>query len=222
MRRSHSRFPGMRSPVVVALGFGLALTACGVPTSSPSRPIDPDAIPEQFTATTAPPTTLPPSTSTSLVPPPSTTTTTSLPVEQVEVFLVSGNRVVPIPRLLLSPASAPQVVAALVEGVPDIDEAAGLRSALPIGLTIDVTVERGVATVDLDPAFLLIVSGSEQRLAIAQIVLTLTRQAGIGQVSFTSDSQPINVPRGGGDLTAPGELVACDDYDNLLPVGFSC
>lgn len=195
--------------------------ACGVPTSSPSRPIDPDAIPEQFTATTVPPTTTSTTTSTTVVPPPSTTTT-SLPVEQVDVFLVSGSRVVPIPRLLLSPATPPQVVAALVEGVPDIDEAAGLRSALPNGLAIDVTVERGVATVDLDPSFLLAVTGSDQRLAIAQIVLTLTRRAGIGQVAFTSDSQPINVPRGGGDLTSPGESVACDDYDNLLPVGYSC
>lgn len=199
----------------------VVLSACGVPTSSSSRPVDPDAIPEQFTATTVLPTTTSSSTTTTVVPPPSTTTT-NLPVEQVDVFFVSGSRVVPIPRLLLSPASAPQVVAALVEGVPDIDEAAGLRSALPIGLTIDVSVERGVATVDLDPTFLLVVSGSEQRLAIAQIVLTLTRRAGIGQVSFTSDSQPINVPRGGGDLTTPGETVACDDYDNLLPVGFSC
>ena len=216
----------MRALSVRRVGSTLAsvlvvLSACGVPTSSPSRPIDPDAIPEQFTATTVPPTTTSPPTTTTVVPPPSTTTT-NLPVEQVDVFFVSGSRVVPIPRLLLSPASAPQVVAALVEGVPDIDEAAGLRSALPVGLAIDVSVERGVATVDLDPAFLLVVSGSEQRLAVAQIVLTLTRRAGIGQVSFTSDSQPINVPRGGGDLTAPGESVACDDYDNLLPVGFSC
>lgn len=212
-RRLVSRLFG---PLIV-----MSLTACGVPTVSPSRPIDPDAIPEQFTATTLPPTTTSSSTTTTVVPPPSTTTT-SLPVEQVDVFLVSGSRVVPIPRLLLSPASAPQVLAALVEGVPDVDEAAGLRSALPVGLALDVSVERGVATVDLDPSFLLIVSGSEQRLAIAQIVLTLTRRAGIGQVSFASDSRPINVPRGGGDLTEPGELVACDDYDNLLPAGFSC
>lgn len=199
----------------------LVLSACGVPTSSPSRPVDPDAIPEQFTATTFPPTTTSSTTTTTVVPPPSTTTT-DLAVESVDVFFVSGSRVVPIPRLLLSPASPPQVVAALAEGVPDIDEAAGLRSALPIGLAIDVSVERGVATVDLDPTFLLAVSGSEQRLAIAQIVLTLTRRAGIGQVTFTSDSQPITVPRGGGDLTTPDESVACDDYDNLLPVGFSC
>lgn len=198
-----------------------SLTACGVPTSSSSRPIDADEIPAQFAATTIPSTTST-STSTSVVEPPPSTTTTNLPVEQVDVFFVSGNRVVPVPRLLLSPASAPQVLAALAEGVPEIDEAAGLRSAVPEDLPLEVSVERGVATVELDPSFLLVVSGPDQRLAIAQIVLTLTRRAGIGQVSFASDSRPITVPRGGGDLTAPGELVACDDYDNLLPVGFSC
>ncbi len=199
----------------------VTMIACGVPTSSSSRPVDPNDVPAQFTATTVPPTTTS-TTSTTLVVAPPSTTTTSLPVETVDVFFVSGSRVVPVPRLLLSPASAPQVIAALTEGVPEIDEAAGLRSALPITLALDVLVERGVATVDLDPNFFVVVTGSEQRLAVAQIVLTLTRRAGIGQVAFTSESRPINVPRGGGDLTTPGELVACDDYDNLLPAGFSC
>lgn len=205
------------------LGLLVALVAfgCGVPTTSSSRPIDPAAIPGQFTATTAAPTTTTSSSTTVVEPPPSTTTTT-LPVEEVQLFFVSGSRLVPIGRLLLSPASAPQVLAALSEGIPDIDEAAGLRSALPSGLVIDVAVERGVATVDLDPAFTLIVTGPEQRLAVAQIVLTLTRRAGIGQIVFSRDSEPIAVPRGRGDLTQPGELVACDDYDNLLPASFAC
>lgn len=206
--------------LVVSLGALLAIAGCGVPTSSNSRAVDPDNVPAQFSATTVPPTTS--TTTTTIVITPPSTTTTSLPVEQADLFFVSGNRVVPVPRLLLSPASAPQVLAALAEGVPEIDEAAGLRSALPLGSALDVSVERGVATVDLDPTFLLVVSGSEQRLAIAQIVLTLTRRAGIGQVAFTSESRPIEVPRGGGDLTEPDQLVACDDYDNLLPAGYSC
>lgn len=211
-----------RLPLAIVGAIALALlVACGVPTASPSRPIDPDNIPEKFIATTTTTTTSTTSTTIVVLPPPSTTTT-SLPVELVELFFVSGNRLVPIPRLLLNPASPPQVLAALVEGVPEIDEAAGLRSSLPVALPLDVSVERGVATVDLDPSFLLVVSGSEQRLAIAQIVLTLTRRAGIGQVAFVSDFRPISVPRGGGDLTAPGQLVACDDYNSLLPVGFSC
>ena len=221
MRRQHHSRVGVLGIVALVVVIGSLTTACGVPTSSPSRPVDPAAIPEQFTATTLPPTTSTSTTTTVVEPPPSTTTTT-LPVEEVQIFFVSGSRIVPVPRLLLSPASAPQVLAALSEGIPDIDEAAGLRTALPSGLVIDVTVERGVATVDLDPAFTLIVAGSEQRLAVAQIVLTLTRRAGIGQIVFSSGSEPIAVPRGRGDLTEPGELVACDDYDNLLPGGFSC
>lgn len=221
MRRQHHSRVGVLGIVALVVVIGSLTTACGVPTSSPSRPVDPAAIPEQFTATTVPPTTSTSTTTTVVEPPPSTTTTT-LPVEEVQIFFVSGSRIVPVPRLLLSPASAPQVLAALSEGIPDIDEAAGLRTALPSGLVIDVTVERGVATVDLDPAFTLIVAGSEQRLAVAQIVLTLTRRAGIGQIVFSSGSEPIAVPRGRGDLTEPGELVACDDYDNLLPGGFSC
>lgn len=206
---------------VLSAVVSLVAIGCGVPTTSSSRPIDPNAIPGQFTETTAATTTTSSTTTTVVEPPPSTTTTT-LPVEEVQLYFVSGSRLVPISRLLLSPASAPQVLAALSEGIPDIDEAAGLRSALPPALVVDVAVERGVATVDLDPAFTLIVTGPEQRLAVAQIVLTLTRRAGIGQIVFSSDSEPIAVPRGRGDLTGPGELVACDDYDNLLPGGFSC
>jgi hypothetical protein len=52
--------------------------------------------------------------------------------------------------------------------------------------------------------------------------LTLTRQSGIGQVRFTSNNEPQSVPRGRGDLTAPGASVACDDYANLLASNFSC
>lgn len=222
MNRQRRSSASVLGAVVLGVVVGALTVACGVPTSSSSRPVDPAAIPEQFTATTVPPTTSTSTTTTMVEPPPSTTTTTTLPVEEVQIFFVSGSRIVPVPRLLLSPASAPQVLAALSEGIPDIDEAAGLRTALPSGLVIDVIVERGVATVDLDPAFTLLVAGSEQRLAVAQIVLTLTRRAGIGQIVFSSGAEPIAVPRGRGDLTEPGELVACDDYDNLLPGGFSC
>lgn len=195
------------------------LAGCGVPSSSSTRPIDPAGIPEIFSETTS--TT---STTSTTVPSPVDTATppTSVPAEPVSLFYVAGGQVVPISRLLLSPAAAPQVLAALAEGLPSGDEAAGLRSALPDGFEAGVVVERGIATVDLPTEFLTRVPGAEQRLAIAQIVLTLTRRAGIGQVVFTSGSQPQAVPRGRGDLTRPGELVACDDYDNLLPIGFSC
>ncbi|MEY4361866.1 MAG: putative Lipoprotein GerMN domain [Actinomycetota bacterium] len=200
----------------------VAFSACGVPGGSSSRPIDPDAVPPALNATT---TTLDPSlepTTTTIATDQSSEPSTTVPVEPVALFYVAGNQVVAIPRLLLSPAAPPQVLAALAEGLPTGDEAAGLRNAIPRGLMASVSVERGIATVDLPPTFSVDVQGSDQRLAIAQIVLTLTRRAGIGQVIFTSDRAPLAVPRGRGDLTSPGGLVACDDYDNLLPVGYSC
>lgn len=201
----------------------LVTVACGVDGDSSVRPIDPGAIPAELTATTstteAPATTTTPTTSTTI---PVLDTTTTVPVESVVVFYVAGTQVVPIDRLLLSPAAAPQVLAALLEGVPEGDLAAGLRSALPLDLAATVLVERGIASVDLPPAFVTDLPGAEQRLAVAQIVLTLTRRAGIGQVVFTSENQPLAVPRGRGDLTAPGDPVACDDYSNLLATGYSC
>jgi len=56
----------------------------------------------------------------------------------------------------------------------------------------------------------------DQRLAIAQIVLTLTRRPGIGQVLFVVDEVEIQVPRGAGDLTAKGATVTYDDYLSVL------
>jgi len=207
---------------IATMAAVLCLSACGVPGSSSSRPIDPAAVPPALNATT---TTVDPASATSTTAPPTDQTTspsTTVPVESVALFYVAGNQVVAIPRLLLSPAAPPQVLVALGEGLPTGDIAAGLRTAIPEGLEASVSVERGIATVDLPPTFTIDVQGPDQRLAIAQIVLTLTRRSGIGQVIFTSDRAPLAVPRGRGDLTTPGGLVACDDYDNLLPVGYSC
>lgn len=210
-----------RRLVIIALVVA-SMSACSIPGSGDVRSIDPNDIPYELNVTTtAAPTTTVASTTT-IQPIESTTTSTSVPVEIVSLFFVAGAQVVPINRLLLSPAVAPQVMAALAEGVPEGDAAAGLRTALPVDFAATVDVARGVATVDLPPAFVTGLPGAEQRLAIAQIVLTLTRRAGIGQVAFTSGSNPQSVPRGRGDLTEPGGTVACDDYANLLPAGFAC
>ena len=205
--------------------IGIVVTSCSIPGDGSVKQIDADRIPYELNATTtsSPPTTVPASTTTTPVVETTTSTSSStIPVEIVSMFFVAGTQVVPIDRLLLSPAAAPQVLAALSEGPPEGDAAAGLRSALPVGFAAEVTVERGVATVVLPGTFITDLPGGEQRLAIAQIVLTLTRQSGVGQVRFTSNNEPQAVPRGRGDLTTPGATVACDDYANLLPSNFSC
>ncbi|MFM7126019.1 MAG: GerMN domain-containing protein [Actinomycetota bacterium] len=215
--------PNLRTRRAVALAVSaLTLTGCAVPDRGAVQAVDPDQIPYELnatsTSTTSSSTTLPanPTDSSTVAP------ETTIPVESVNLFYVAGLQVVPIARLLLSPASAAQVLAALAEGVPPGDPAAGLRTALPADFVAAVVVERGVARVDLPPTFVTEVPGAEQRLAIAQIVLSLTRRAGIGQVVFTSGGQLQSVPRGRGDLTDPGGAVTCEDYASLLPAGFSC
>lgn len=213
-----TRRAGRRLAEILA-ATSLVLSACSIPRGGSVQSIDPAKIPYELSATT---------TSTTIV---STPSTSVLPagddgiapaVESVSLFFIAGSQVVPITALLLSPASADQVLAALAEGLPSGDEAAGLRTAVPEGSAFDVTVERGIARVALPPVLTSAIPGSEQRLAIAQIVLTLTRRAGIGQIVFTSSGRPQSVPRGRGDLTQPGGAVACEDYSNLLPTGFSC
>ena len=53
-------------------------------------------------------------------------------------------------------------------------------------------------------------------MAIAQIVLTLTRRPGIGQVQFTLDGEPLAVPERDNVQTVPGALVSRNDYQSLL------
>lgn len=201
----------------------MTAVSCSIPGSGNVRTIDPGDIPYELNATTtAAPTTTIAVTTTTPASASTTSTSTTVPVEVVSLFYVAGAQLVPINRLLLTPAVAPQVLAALAEGPPDGDPSAGLRTALPTDFVATVEVLRGIATVDLPPTFVTELPGAEQRLAIAQIVLTLTRRAGIGQVTFTTQSRPQSVPRGRGDLAGPGEAVACDDYANLLPTGYSC
>ncbi len=227
--------PGSRSRLAVGAAAAVVLalvTACGVPGESDFQQIDSEDIPYGLDATTtsttiasttssassttiARQTTTEPATT-------STSTSTTVPVEVVTLFWVTGAELFPTSRLLLSPAAPPQVLTALLEGPPEGDIAAGLRSAIPEDTEMTVGVERGVATVELPPAFITDVPGGEQRLAVAQIVLTLTRRGGLGQVTFTIGGVPQAVPRGRGDLTEPGDLVSCDDYENLLGPGLGC
>lgn len=201
------------------------LVSCSIPGDGKVAVIAPEDIPYGLDATTTvPPTTsLPHIATTSTIPFETTTTTSStIPAELVALFYIAGTQVVPITQLLLGPATPPQVLAALAQGVPVGDSSAGLRSALPADFAGSVSIARGLATVDLPADFVNGLPGAEQRLAVAQIVLTLTRRAGIGQVVFTSGQRAQAVPRGRGDLTEPGGAVACEDYSNLLPSGYSC
>lgn len=193
--------------------LALALAACGVPEEGRFIPIEQSQVPDALVVTT---TTA--STTTTIADAPENTSTTVADVlyDSVELYFVSANRVVRSERRIVSPATPTQVLDTLLAGLDAQTESAGLRSALPRGLTATIDVRRGVAKIASTAPFLSELEPSDQRLAIAQLVLTLTRRPGIGQVIFSVDGVDIQVPRGGGDLTAPGAAVTYDDYLAVL------
>jgi hypothetical protein len=186
------------------------LAACAVPNSGAFEPTADDDIP--FGLNDAQ-TTVPQTSSTAPTPNPDPLGTD---YEQVDLYFIRGSAVTKVQRLVKSPADATSTLASLTEGLMDDPKFAGLRTAIPSTLQAIVDVDRGVATVNATRVFLNSLSAVDQRLAIAQIVLTLTSRPGIGQVVFSVDQRTIVVPRGRGDLSGAGDPVTFDDYKNLI------
>ena len=146
---------------------------------------------------------------------------TAAPAEgpAVQIYLVDslGLRLVPVERRLgEGEASLPDVVDALLNGPTRAERRQGLSTAFVDDDVVGdgTNLVGGVASVDLTQQFT-VLDGPTQRLAIAQMVLTLTGRPGVGRVSFTLVGQPIDIPRGDGTL-AQGS-VSRDNYRELLP-----
>jgi hypothetical protein len=190
----------------------LTLSACAVPNSGSYSQVAPEDIPFGLNA---PQTTLPQTTTTVFDP----TIIDSLPIavsEPIDLFFISNSRIIKVQRNVGSPANPSQALSSLVEGPSSSPEFVGLRTALPTTFVASVDVIRGVAQVDATRAFLDSLSGLDQKLAIAQIVLTLTSRPGVGQVLFSVDGKLISVPRGRGDSVSSGVAVTFDDYSSLI------
>ena len=174
---------------VVAL---LLVTACGVPTDSAPRPLDPEAAPFGVLGE---PTTAPEGDG------------------RVALYFVRGDRVVLQPRPVERSTTIRQLLDLLLEGPTPEQVAAGTRSAIPTDLQVeDVEVSgRGVAVVTLEV-------GDNQvgtpPLGFAQIVATLTAPGRARSVRFRLDGEDLPVPRGDGSLTS--DPLDRSDYDELL------
>ncbi len=190
----------------------IVLSSCAVPSSGSYQKVASADIPFGLDA---PQTTLPPTTTTISDP----MSPDTLPVavsEPVDLFYISNSKIIKVQRNVASPANPSQALSSLVEGPSTSPEFVGLRTALPPTFAASVDVIRGVARVDATRAFLNSLSGLDQKLAIAQIVLTLTSRPGVGQVLFSVDGKLISVPRGRGDSVASGIAVTFDDYSSLI------
>ena len=192
--------------ISASLAFLIALSSCAIPSDGEFQPIPNSDVPYELSSAR---TTLPPNVATTI---PGSDTST----EPIDAYFISNSRVLKIVRLVAAPAGPDQALATLSALDTQDPALAGLRTAIPKSFSATVTVERGVASVDSTRGLLDTLSPLDQRLAVAQIVLTLTSRPGIGQVLFSVDGVPTGVPRGRGDLAGPLTPVTFDDYASLV------
>jgi len=206
----------------------LPISSCGIPKSTDFDAIEPDNIPEQLTATsttsTTTTTTTLPSTSTTESPSESTTTTTmpetttTVPTELIEMYYIVGRQIRQNVVLLERDPKPLQVLLAL-EQPPATSLSPGLRTAVPVDGIVDATPERGNVTIELSPDFFEVLKtgdSADPLLAIAQIVMTVTRMRGISTVTFTRLGEPIEVPLPDAVPSEPGQMLYYDDYRQFL------
>jgi hypothetical protein len=186
----------------------VVLTACAVPNSGSVKEVNPTNIPFELNS---PETSLPSTTIPILVP----TTVGGTSYETADLFFVKASSLVRIRLEIPSPTDLQGVFAALIVGLPDPAHSK-VKTLLPAAFAANVEVVGGVANVNSKRGSLESIKPNEQRLAIAQIVLTLTSQPGIGQVTFSVGGKPIGVPRGRGDIAGVGTPVTFDDYKMLI------
>ena len=184
---------------VLVVAAALGASACGIAPDDRAA-LEPDgAIPFDLLGT-APPTVEPDA---------------SVVGSATRICLVAGQQRVLVVDRTLEPGYDPaDLVDALVAGPTAAERTYGLTSALADPDTVrSVGDEGGVATVDLDPSFAEVPT-ADQLDVVAQIVCTLTGQPGIGQVRFTVDGRPVEVPRGDGSATS--EPVTRADFRTLI------
>ncbi len=106
---------------------------------------------------------------------------------------------------------------AVLRRLQDVSGSTGVPAGNPLSdaeVIRSVDTARGRATVDLDESFSDL-SGTDQLIALAEIVYTATGRPGIGQVTFTLDGKPVEVTRADGSLTS--DPLARSDYLELAP-----
>lgn len=221
----------VRTTLAAFGALALLVPGCAIPTDETTTPLDPDALPPAIVDTTTttttttvapPPTTLPGES----VPATTTTTTTTLPptlTAPVVIYYTIGStdEVRPLQRELAADPTLTELIAQLTTPLPDVAEL-GLRSSVRASLLESVTVDRGTATVALEPVELSRISDTTLRRAISQLVLTLTSfrtpdQGAIGTVRFETDGEgfAVDVPAFGGQ-SDPGEPLAFSDFASLI------
>jgi len=200
--------------VRLAAIFGVltfATVACSIVDDGRVESVTP---PAELTDT-LPPTTIATTTTTEAVTTTSglETTTTEVQADRVLLYYISSGKLSPAVGSLSSQYAPSQLMALLQAGPIDDPITIGLRSAIPADVEIDASQDgTGVAQVILPEGFFDNIPVGDQRLAVAQIVMTLLGNIpGVGQVAFN-----LQVSGPAGELIPAGQVLSRADYQTLL------
>ena len=142
------------------------------------------------------------------------------PVDQlfVEVFFVKGDGTAsPAIRAVDMPDVASNAIRELIDGPTSADHDLDLWTSVPADtLLLGLTIEDGLATIDLSREFE--VGGGTYNILsrLAQVVYTLTQFPTVDEVLFYLDGEPAEVFSGEGVVLE--DPVGRDDYTTILPI----
>ncbi len=134
----------------------------------------------------------------------------------LSVYLVRDNRLVHVTRELTNRGSSSleSVVTYAIAGPTAPEARSGIWSAIPPGTSlISTQLQDGVAEIDLSSDFAAI-GGTDEILAVAQIVWSVTALTDIDSMVFLLNGTPTSVPGAGGVLIS-GPIDE-DEYRELL------
>jgi spore germination protein GerM len=177
-----------RWPILPAVVLALAgvLTACGIGVESQPKVIQRADVPFRL-AQRAPGT---------------PTTTVDASRRSYTLYFLSGTGLRAVVRSARTTPSPAATLRALVQGPDPSDAEAGLRTLLDPEVSIErVSIDHGLATVELGGPGSAHVATDEQALGVAQLVYTATALPGVERVRFLVDGRPAAIPRGDGTLT---------------------
>jgi len=130
------------------------------------------------------------------------------------IYLVRGNHLVAANRHVIGENVPAEAIRLLLTGPLSSEAAGGLSSDVPTGTRlVSLDLNGSVAAVELNSEFGG-VGGSDQVLAVAQIVYTLTASRYIDAVVFAISGKRIEVPDGSGSLSSAP--MRRSDYPHLL------
>ncbi len=189
--------------LLLCLALVLGITGCGLPQSGPVRPIAGERIPAALSSNS-------PATQ------PQARPATGSGRTQLH-WLAANRQVVPVNVELLTMGASARLTEALellAAGPTQQQRSLGFSTALSPGVVITVfSINNRNAILELD-ATEAALTPAQLPLAIGQIVLTVTSNSEIDNVTFMQAGQPIGVPLIGGALTT--QPLGRSSYSGLL------